>query len=152
MTCENNKKGCNNKILISTLMLASMVCILSVSDMLGGVSLKLKESKIWPLIKKLENDDKNYELFKQVLEKGQCKIKYNVCCCGYCGDGHIDYEKSTVAKSWLADERSLSTFITEFFTYDDGKIQCINKSHPVCLTNKNLTQFLLDTLPQYIEK
>ena len=35
MTGENNKKGCNNKILISTLMLASMVCMLSVSDMLG---------------------------------------------------------------------------------------------------------------------
>jgi hypothetical protein len=36
MTCEGNKKGCNNKILISTLMLASMVCILNVSDMLGS--------------------------------------------------------------------------------------------------------------------
>ena len=36
MTGENNKKGCNNKILISTLMLASMVCMLSVSDMLGS--------------------------------------------------------------------------------------------------------------------
>ena len=44
MTCENNKKGCNNKIRISTLMLASMVCMLSVSDMLGGVEEIIEEA------------------------------------------------------------------------------------------------------------
>ena len=149
MTCENNKKGCNNKILINTWMLVSMVCMLSVSDMLG---MKLHNSPLWPLIKKLENDDKNYELFKQVLEKDQCKIKYNICCCGYCGDGHIDYEKSTVAKSFLTNERSLSTFITDFFTYDNGKIQCNEQLDVAYKTNRNLIQFLLDTLPKYIGK
>ena len=80
MTCENNKKGCNNKIRISTLMLVSMVCMLSVSDMLG---MKLQGTQIDPdeAMEKINKDPKYYEAFMEIFKDHKNLIKRN-CCCG----------------------------------------------------------------------
>ena len=82
MTGENNKKGCNNKIRIRTLMLVSMVCMLSVSDMLG-----MNAPEGYPLdpdeaMEKINKDPKYYEAFMEIFKDQKNLIKRNCCCCG----------------------------------------------------------------------
>ena len=81
MTCEGNKKGCNNKILINTWMLVSMVCILSVSDMWGGCT---PPQFIDPdeAMEKIKGNPKYYKEFMKIFKDREDLIKRNCCCCG----------------------------------------------------------------------
>ena len=81
MTGENNKKGCNNKILISTWMLVSMVCMLSVSDMLG---MEPSPQRIDPdeAMKKINKNKETSEAFMKIFKDHKNLIKRNCCCCG----------------------------------------------------------------------
>ena len=85
MTCEGNKKGCNNKILINTWMLVSMVCMLSVSDMLGSETHKPTDDDI---CKALRKKHKNInELLQAVFQNNSQNWNFsyygfcNMCCC-----------------------------------------------------------------------
>ena len=81
MTCENNKKGCNNKILIHTWMLASMVCMLSVSDMFG---MRTHPKRIDPdeAMEKINKNEEALKAFYAIFEGRKKLIKKNCCCCG----------------------------------------------------------------------
>ncbi len=81
MTCENNKKGCNNKFLISTLMLVSMVCMLSVSDMLG-MEPQVTQIDPYEAMEKINKNPNYYKEFYKIFEGREDLIKRNCCCCG----------------------------------------------------------------------
>ena len=78
MTCENN----NNKILIRTLMLASMVCMLSVSDMLGMNAPEGYPLDPYDVMEKINKNEEALKEFYKIFEGREDLIKRNCCCCG----------------------------------------------------------------------
>ena len=92
MTGENNKKGCNNKILISTWMLVSMVCMLSVSDMLGMMP-QVTQIDPCEAMEKINKNPNYYTEFMKIFKDDKNLIKRNCFCCG-----GIDIEHTKLPK------------------------------------------------------
>ena len=126
MTCENNKKGCNNKILIRTLMLASMVCMLSVSDMLGSCP---PPQRIDPneAMEKIKKTLGGLTMFNEIFEGHENLIKRN--CCGCC----IDIENTMLPKKGeennnKVDNCCLADYIrSRFILNNEGKVEVDTK-------------------------
>ena len=121
MTGDGNKKGYNNKILIRTLMLASMVCILSVSDMLG---MEPKGTQIDPYdaMKKINKNKKTSEAFMKIFEGHENLIKRN--CCGCC----IDIENTMLPKKGEENndkvDNHLANYIrNRFILTEEGNVE-----------------------------
>ena len=112
MTCENNKKGCNDKILIRTLMLVSMVCILSVSDMLG---MEPQRTAIDPdeAMEKINKNPNYYKEFMKIFKDHKNLIKRNCFCCG---DIDIEHTKlPTTKENGNKSSVALDSYIIDHF-------------------------------------
>ena len=107
MTCENNKKGCNNKILIHTWMLASMVCMLSVSDMLGMLTPK-RPTNPYEVMKRIKGDPKYYKEFMKIFKGHEKLIKRNCCC------GDIDIQRTLLPKDLGNDSNAAQLTVYEY--------------------------------------
>ena len=141
MTCENNKKGCNNKFLISTWMLASMVCILSVSDMFGMEKPKGAPLDPYDVMKKIEENPEAFKSFKAIFKGHEDLMKRNCCC------GGIDIAKTLLPKDPSDGEKSdifLGTYISSRFILNEEKGVIINdefdKTNAKCGTFDNIVQ------------
>ena len=112
MTCKNNKKGCNNKFLISTWMLVSMVCMLSVSDMFGMKTPVGSPLDPYTTMKAIEENPDNWEAFNKIFDGHEGLMKRNCCC------GGINIAKTRLPKSKEDESKSdilLGTYIRERF-------------------------------------
>jgi hypothetical protein len=119
MTCENNKQGCNNKILIRTWMLASMVCMLSVSDMLGGCH---PPQLIDPdeAMEKIKENSETWKEFMEIFKDHEDLIKRNGCCCR-----GIDIKNTMLPKNSEEGESAIQLtvykYISDRFVIKDNK-------------------------------
>ena len=98
MTGENNTKVCNNKTLLYTCMLMSIVCMLSVCDVLG---MEQRDDIIYLntscVIQQIENDPTMYQDFKNILDKDEnFNVKYKKRCYCCCDTDKIDFKGITI--------------------------------------------------------
>ena len=146
MTGENNTKVCNNKTLLGTCMLMSIVCMLSGSDVFGMQSnykpILLPEGY---LIQQIENDSTMYEDFKNILTQDKrFNIKYKKRCYCCCDTGKIDFKETTMdnQNEYNQYSKSLAWYIENTFFYDkvDDSIKaCLLSNFKPCT---NLDDFI----------
>ena len=100
MTGDDNTKVCNNKTLLGTCMLVSIVCMLSVGDVFGAKKKPIYKPILLPadyLIQQIENDSTMYERFKYILiNDARFNIKYKKRCYCCCDTNKIDFKETTM--------------------------------------------------------
>ena len=92
-------------------MLVSMVCMLSVSDMLG---MKSNPQHINPreAMKKIEENPKAWEAFNAIFKGHEDLIKKNCCCCG-----GINIEKTELPKDEGDKAEAIQYNILDYINY-----------------------------------
>ena len=116
MTGDDNTKVCNNKTLLGTCMLVSIVCMLSVGDVFGmGSKYKRRYVEEDKIIKTLASNKK----FHTMLKKNNVNIKYIKCAgiCGCCYKKEIDFLKTCVKCDYNNRDLSLAGYIKKRYYY-----------------------------------
>ena len=115
-------------------MLVSMVCMLSVSDMLGSEPTEPKRINPREAMEKIKENQDAWEEFNEIFEDHKGLIKRNCFCCG---DINIEktelpqdlgnFVKSSVTLDWYIDKR--------FILDEKGKAKVDPKYDKDCMTD-----------------